>query len=391
MSPTRRCGGSRGCRWAKRVGERGRGAEGLAGARSGTGTPRSIGRASCCKGLRRWIPEPQPAHKGRIPQQGRSPRKQAPQSAASPQPRAATTPRSAARSQSAIQAAVCSGAAIAAISRKSCVAAAAAAACAAFGAFLATTRSGTISLPSWGGEARRACPMAAASGSTAALPLLILHVDEVRACFPSHAAAFMSISLRVGGKPFVVEAGNAVIRDIGTAFTVDDVDDSLRVDVRQGAVEVAFDGKIAAVSAGHSAKFMKGRPVLATGFDVHRRSPPGVTAASSSIGPASRIRCEVVRKYRRGSVVLLDSTLADMPMSGSLSVRDLEASLDALATGSGLRLRRSPFFSSSLQRLPAAHRAVRKPRSSLVLPQRHAMCRNCRGPECEKSRQNLFA
>lgn len=145
------------------------------------------------------------------------------------------------------------------------------------------------------------------------------------------------------GEPFVVETPRAVIRDIGTAFTVDESEETLRVDVHEGAVQVSFAGKTSMLQAGRSARFAPGESVVSVHLDErvesawrHGRIILDHTSLTETL--------QVVERYRRGSVVLLDASLADLPMSGSLSIQDIEGSLDALAAGSGLDLWRLPFI-----------------------------------------------
>ena len=144
-------------------------------------------------------------------------------------------------------------------------------------------------------------------------------------------------------RPFSVRAANAVIRDIGTAFTVDTHDERLQVSVHDGKVEIELDDAITPLATGQSALFAAGTVASVHDFDRHTEEAwrqGRVLLDRTSLADTLRI----VERYRRGFVILLDDSVSAMPMSGSLALQDLDGSLDALATGSGLRLRRLPLL-----------------------------------------------
>jgi transmembrane sensor len=145
------------------------------------------------------------------------------------------------------------------------------------------------------------------------------------------------------GRPFQVRAMNAVIRDIGTAFTVDTHDARLQVSVSDGRVEVDFNDTVTPLASGESAQFVAGTTASVHGFDSHAE---GAWRAGRIVLDHTSLEdtLRIVERYRRGFVILLDDDIGAMPMSGSLSVQDLDGGLDALAAGSGLQLRRLPFL-----------------------------------------------
>lgn len=143
-------------------------------------------------------------------------------------------------------------------------------------------------------------------------------------------------------RPFRVLALDAVIHDVGTAFTVD-TDGGLRVAVTEGVIEVERSRSKLRVDAGSAAVFSpdeRGQlaPYLAGAEAAWRNDRIALdqTPLEEALREADR--------YRPGAIILADSALRHRKVSGALSIEKLDDSLEALALNQHLRLIRLPFL-----------------------------------------------
>ena len=142
-------------------------------------------------------------------------------------------------------------------------------------------------------------------------------------------------------RPFRVLAQDAVIHDIGTAFTVG-VEGPLRVAVEAGVVEVERSRSKWRLDAGTAAVFAPGEAVQAAQFD-EQAGAWRVGRITLNQVPLEEALREADR-YRPGRIVLMGSGTAHRKVSGSLSIDALDDSLQALAVGQRLRLVHLPYL-----------------------------------------------
>ncbi|WP_129778030.1 FecR family protein [Peristeroidobacter soli] len=141
--------------------------------------------------------------------------------------------------------------------------------------------------------------------------------------------------------PFVVEARDAVIRDIGTAFSVDVSDDELKVAVSEGLVEVSAGNDLTTLGAGRAARFDGDDPDTAYDFDVTFEAAWREGRVMFKEVPLLSVVRELGR-YRTGKILVLDDTAGNRTVSGSVAIADIEGGLDSLANAAGVRLLRLP-------------------------------------------------
>ncbi|WP_428929371.1 FecR family protein [Marinibacterium sp. SX1] len=144
------------------------------------------------------------------------------------------------------------------------------------------------------------------------------------------------------GAPFVVEAGEARIRVLGTRFDVRLIDDGTSVVLEDGAVSVAADD-----APGQTLK--PGQGLRVAPGDVGR--PVAVDLDEATAWRAGRYvfydrpLAEVVEALERhgpGRLVLAGAGLSAQRVSGSILLADSAAALDALAQGAGFRILNLP-------------------------------------------------
>ncbi|GGF53470.1 iron dicitrate transporter FecR [Azorhizobium oxalatiphilum] len=145
-------------------------------------------------------------------------------------------------------------------------------------------------------------------------------------------------------RPFVVEAGPGRTRALGTRFDVKRLDGHVTVAVDEHAVEVRVGG---------------GAPVaLETGYQVSydRDGVGAVTAADAETVqawrrdrlvfadvPLRRVLAELER-YRRGSILLADQRLGDIPVTAVFDARQSDQALRSLADTLQLSMVGAPGF-----------------------------------------------
>lgn len=141
------------------------------------------------------------------------------------------------------------------------------------------------------------------------------------------------------GRPFVVSGNGVRARAVGTRFFVRVDGAAAPVGVAEGRVDVATSAGETRLRAGEVAvRGEDGRPLARTG-DVARAIAWREGQLTVSGQPLSQVLSELER-YRRGRLLLTDSALGSRRFSGTLDLRDTDASLDVLAAAMGLRLTR---------------------------------------------------
>lgn len=141
-------------------------------------------------------------------------------------------------------------------------------------------------------------------------------------------------------RPFIVEAGNGRIEALGTAFSVRLADGAVEVIVTESRVAVAVPGKEPKrLAAGQGLRFTGSG--LGDIADVDT-----ATALAWRRGrmvfdnrPLGEVLAELAR-YRQGRILVLDSAVESLPVTGSFSIADTDATLDTIERILPVRLRR---------------------------------------------------
>jgi transmembrane sensor len=136
-----------------------------------------------------------------------------------------------------------------------------------------------------------------------------------------------------------VRAGGAIIRDIGTRFSVAVTDQGGTVAVEQGQVELRAGTAYLSVTAGHSADFdaashIREQPLVANAVAPWRNGRWQFTATPLSTLAAEMARQQSIR------VDIADPAVAALTVSGSFGFHEPERVLWAAAQVHGLRLQR---------------------------------------------------
>lgn len=143
-------------------------------------------------------------------------------------------------------------------------------------------------------------------------------------------------------RPFVVRAGAAEVRALGTGFDVNLLGDEVVVTVTEHAVEVAAGtGTPRVLHAGwqlscDGSRLSPGRQVDLDGATAWRRGRLVFDEA-----PLGQVLRELAR-YRRGRMLLMDPDLGALPVSAVIDTADAAAALDHLAASLPIRLRDLP-------------------------------------------------
>lgn len=142
-------------------------------------------------------------------------------------------------------------------------------------------------------------------------------------------------------RPFRVEAARGVVRDVATAFEVDDTGSQTLVSVTHGAVELE--------SAGHFVLHQGERAA----FGPRGTALPMAPLALDRIGSWRRgelllrgvplqTAIRAIARYRKAPVIVLASLSDETPISGSFRTDRPDEALDTLAAMRGLELANLP-------------------------------------------------
>jgi len=129
--------------------------------------------------------------------------------------------------------------------------------------------------------------------------LLVRFSEKERRVILSGGEAFFDV-VHNGARPFVVEAGNSLIRDVGTKFDVNVTHATVRVSVVEGLVQVSSPDRGSTV-----AKLIR----AGEGTEVSLASPKGNTTQAL---PVLSSRDLPAGAWREGRLVFDDVRLADM-------------------------------------------------------------------------------
>ena len=132
----------------------------------------------------------------------------------------------------------------------------------------------------------------------AASALDVAFTDAERRVSLTHGEAFFAVA-RDADRPFVVAAGDTLVRVIGTKFDVHHGAQAVRVSVLEGRVEVSRPDKVTEPTAPSA------RRVLTAGQQV-------VAARQGDIAPTRRVEPAELASWREGRLVYVDAYLRDV-------------------------------------------------------------------------------
>jgi transmembrane sensor len=139
-------------------------------------------------------------------------------------------------------------------------------------------------------------------------------------------------------RPLVVHAGGGTITDLGTRFDVEALGGTTRVSVLEGRVDVQTGRGRMLLDAGQRG-----------GYDAAGEFEPLVALTNSTIGGADGRRSfdgeplgrvlERLRRYHTVTITLVDPGLAQLPVSGTFRLNDLQLFLRTLAAALPVTIR----------------------------------------------------
>lgn len=148
-------------------------------------------------------------------------------------------------------------------------------------------------------------------------------------------------------RAFVVESANGTATALGTQFAVEHLSDAVEVMVAEHDVEVALldtkgEMKQVVLSPGQSVRYSSDAEL----GQVNTKDINQVTAWRRGRlvfdqVPFAKVVSELNR-YRRGRIVITDTTLADRRVSGVFQINDLDNALHTIANELGLRVASVP-------------------------------------------------
>ncbi|HEY1817684.1 MAG TPA: FecR family protein [Kofleriaceae bacterium] len=172
-----------------------------------------------------------------------------------------------------------------------------------------------------------------------------------------HGAAWFSVAPRLGREPFVVLAGDTIVRVIGTRFRVARYAEHTLVTVERGVVDVQYRGDIVHLIAGQtwsSPQPTPSTPKLAPSTPSIAPAAPKATTAPARHDPSE------TDQQRYESFAQLEASQPDVAIRGYLELSQGSSKWAALALYSAGRLaadrkdpRAATFLTIYLRRFPA--------------------------------------
>lgn len=127
-------------------------------------------------------------------------------------------------------------------------------------------------------------------------------------------------------KPFVIEVEDLEVVDIGTVFTIDRKEDTVKVTVREGAVELRLNNRVLEVSEGDSAFYVISDKMISRYKTTkHRQEKVFVFEGTRLKEVAS-----VLSDFFNRKIVVIDESIADCPLSVTFKNEDLATILDVI-------------------------------------------------------------
>jgi len=140
-------------------------------------------------------------------------------------------------------------------------------------------------------------------------------------------------------RPFLVDTSLGVVRALGTRFSVRELDaDTLRVAVFESAVEVRLlAGDARTLRSGEQAEF----DAAGVSEPVHVENTAALWEQGMLLAKDMRLADVIAELARhRPGVLRCDAAVADLRVSGAISLADTDAGLAALASSMPLRIER---------------------------------------------------
>jgi len=187
---------------------------------------------------------------------------------------------------------------------------------------------------------RRSIPLA--DGSRVDLDadsaLSVAFSDTQRRITLDRGRAYFQVA-RDAARPFIVTAGAGDVRALGTAFDVKRGSDSVRVAVSEHAVAVTV--------AGDSLRLTEGSVVDYSARGLGAVAPADIASLLSwrqdrlffQDAPLGEVVADLDR-YRRGRIVILDDSVAKLPVTGFFHAAQADAALQTIAATLPVRLTR---------------------------------------------------
>jgi len=153
-------------------------------------------------------------------------------------------------------------------------------------------------------------------------------------------------------RPFLVHAGDAVVRAIGTAFEVRlRADEHVDVLVNEGRVEVHSMGEPAAAMPVVTVRALSAGEQLSTATTDYAIVPVSAEQVSSELAwrdgavvfdsvPLTEAIAEIQR-YTDARIIVSDPTIGTLPVGGRFKTDDLQGFLEGLETALPVRIRRA--------------------------------------------------
>ena len=165
--------------------------------------------------------------------------------------------------------------------------------------------------------------------------------------------AFFSVA-KDRGRPFVVEAGDAIIRVVGTKFEVDRSTHEVRIAVQEGVVEVSARDEPAKMSAsGAEARkhvLTAGQRAAISGVGEFRGVVELASAAPPALWRSGRLSYEDAslreivadaNRYYDGTIVIASENLAGLRITAAFKTDQIEQMVETLTRALPIEARRS--------------------------------------------------
>jgi transmembrane sensor len=133
------------------------------------------------------------------------------------------------------------------------------------------------------------------------------------------------------GRPFVVETANGTVTAVGTEFVVKRADDLVTVAVASGTVAVAAgSGAPIRLSPGERAQYSAAGLGPVEAVDIANIGSWREGRLTFDSVPLGEVLADLER-YRRGRILVTDSDLAALPVTGVFDLRRGDAALETIA------------------------------------------------------------
>lgn len=150
-------------------------------------------------------------------------------------------------------------------------------------------------------------------------------------------------------RPFIVHSGDVDTRVLGTSFAVEGQGDTIVVTVESGLVEVSSNSEHTHLSAGHSVVVRDGKQGAVEEIDPELSLSWRRGMLVLDRAPLGRV-IEELGRMSPGRVIMPEAALRNWRLSGVFRTDDVDAVLDAMRTGLGLKVVSAPGFVTLIYR-----------------------------------------